>query len=81
MVEETRVLRENHILLRVTGNFLTCLDSSERQLSVSGNTLDYTAIRAGPILFEVQNRVLIMLITHMVNISLVKINMIMSREK
>ena len=39
-------------LPQVTGNFLTCprlnstLDSGERQLAVSGNTLDHTAIRA-----------------------------------
>ena len=43
---------------QLTGNFLACpgwdsnLGCGERQLAVSGNALDHTAIRAGPLLFE-----------------------------
>ena len=53
MVVETGVPDKNH-QLQVTVNILTCpgwdsnQDSGERQLAVSGNTRDHTAIRAGP---------------------------------
>ena len=53
-MEETWVLCEKRRLTQVSGNFLTCRgqdsnpDSGERQLAVSGNASDRTAIGAGP---------------------------------
>ena len=54
MVEEAKIPGENHCLTQVTGIFLKCPNQDpnsggcERQIAVSGNALDYTAIRAGP---------------------------------
>ena len=53
MVEETGGPCEKHRLTPSPGNFVTCPGwdwnpgSGDRQLAVSGNALDHTAIRAG----------------------------------